>query len=434
MRKKFSLFMCCVLISSLLLGCSSKNTSTENAGKKDSASKTVELEFWTINLKANFGDYITGLIDTYESEHSNVKIKWVDVPGADITQKVITALTGNDIPDVVNLALINYAQLKPYKILLSLNDYADSNSFEPYIDGLMEAVTDHGQIEALPWYHPGTYVGFINSAIYKEAGLNPDNPPTTIDELLENGRIIHEKLPDVYGSNDFPTVQLLEAEGLPLISENGKKAVFNSAEHVSFLQKFVDAYKNGSLAPGAVSKDDRSFPQSFDTAQVGQWGWWNASEINNWEKNSPAILKDVKVIPAIHGSQGTIPMKVIQTLAIPKKTEHPKEAVDFALFLTNDKNQLEFCRQVAVFPSTRATLKDEFFKNIGTKSVQDQARKIIVDSSDQTSVSEISGLDNSETLIEYYNEEVRAALTGEKSLQEALDEAVKEWNTVLSKK
>lgn len=393
----------------------------------------VELEFWTINLKKNFSDYIQGMLTEYEKNHTNVKINWVDVPGADVTKKVITSLSSNDVPDVINETALGYATLKSYDVILPMSDYVDKTAFDPYIDGLVATLSEGGKVMAIPWYSGGPFVGFINTEIYSKAGLDPNNPPKTFDQLLENGRIIHEKLPQVYGSNDFPVIWVLQAEGLPIVSEDKKTAVFNSEEHVKFIQKFVDAYKNGSLAPGSIGKDERNYQQKFDNGQTGQMGWWFASDINNWQKNSPEFLNNLKVVPAVEGKKGTIPMKDIQLFFVPKRTEYPKEAVDLALFVTNDANQLAFCKLVAIFGSSEAVLKDPFFSNIPTDTLQNQARKIMVDNAAKLSLNEVASLANSQQLIDIYNEEVRAALTGTKTVKEALDAAVAAWDPILKK-
>jgi len=44
--------------------------------------------------------------------------------------------------------------------------------------------------------------------------------------------------------------------------------VFNSPEHAAFVEKFVQAYKTGAIAPGAVGKDDRQLQQTLDNELV----------------------------------------------------------------------------------------------------------------------------------------------------------------------
>jgi len=438
--KLLSLLLAFIMCVSILTGCGQSKTpqdSTQNTTSKETASDTspekVELEFWTINLKKNFSDYIGGIIAEYEASHPNTKIEWVDVPGADVTKKVITSLSSNDVPDVINETILGYATLKSYDVILPLSDYADASAFEPYIEGLIEPLTEGGKVMAIPWYSGGPFVGYINTEIYEKAGLDVNNPPRTIDELLENGRIIHEKVPGVYGSNDFPYIWYMEAEGLPIVSEDGKKAVFNSDEHVKFIQKFVDAYKNGSLAPGCIGKDDRNYQQKFNEGQTGQWGAWFAHDINNWQQNNPEIMDKIKVIPGIEGKKGPVPMKDIQLFFVPKRSEFPKEAVDLALFVTNEKNQLEFCKLVAIFGSVKGILDDPFFKEIPDDTLQNQARKIMVENAAKLSLNKVATLADSQQLMEIYNEEVRAAMTGAKSVKEALDAAVAAWEPILNK-
>ena len=71
----------------------------------------------------------------------------------------------------------------------------------------------------------------------------------------------------------------------------------------------------------------------------------------------------------------------MQTFAVPAKSKHPKEAADFAFYVTNAANQLAFCKLVAIFPTTKKTLDDPFFTNIEVKtklgrSAQDYGRGV----------------------------------------------------------
>lgn len=57
-----------------------------------------EIEWWTINLQKNYAPYINSMIEQYQSEHPDVKIKWVDVPGQDITSKLLAAIASGRCP------------------------------------------------------------------------------------------------------------------------------------------------------------------------------------------------------------------------------------------------------------------------------------------------------------------------------------------------
>jgi putative chitobiose transport system substrate-binding protein len=420
-----ALILCVLLLMLPVIGCSKDSADSNKNG-------TIELEFWTINLKKNFSDYIQGSIDAYEKEHPGVKIKWVDVPGADVTKKLLTALSSGDVPDVVNETSMGLSVLQNYQAVYPMSDLVGKEKLDPYIDGLLQSVTIDGKVMAIPWYHGGPPIGLINTEMYQKAGLDPNKPAKNWDELFAYGKQIHAKLPNVYGSNDIPTLETLISEGLPILSEDRKTAVFNSPEHVAFVEKFVQAYKDGAIAPGAVVKDDRQLQQTIDNQLTAHSGWGQAAQLNNIEKNAPSVIPKLKVVPPVTGKAGKVAVKDIQLFLVPKKSKHPKEAADFALYMTSAQKQLEFCKLVPIFPSTEETLKDPFFTNAEGNTIKDQARKVMVEAAPQLVVN-ILGIEKEEELKEFYLEEIRAALLGKKSVKAALDAAAKHWNEALAK-
>jgi|GEM_PF-304629 ABC-type sugar transport system, periplasmic component len=413
----------------------SENTGQNRQPADNSAAEpeTIELEFWTINLKKNFEAYITeNLIAAYEAEHPNIKIKWVDVPGAEVTKKFITALSTDDVPDVVNETTGGISVLQRYGALLPLSDILPPEDFEPYFEGLVESVTYGGKVMALPWYTAGPHVQFINAELYEKAGLDPNQPSTTFDELFEKGRIIHEKLKTVYGSNDIPTIELMISEGLPIVNEDRTEAVFNSPEHAAFVEKFVQAYKTGAIAPGAVGKDDRQLQQTLDNELTAHVGQSTSTAINSWAKNNPSLLEKIKVYPAVTGKADKVAIKDFQTFVVPKKSKYPKEAAEFAKFVTSAQKQLEFCKLVAIFPSTKKTLEDAHFTDFEVTDLFTAARRVQVDTAHKMTLGTF-GFNNEQTMKDYYNEQIRAALLGEKTSQQALDDAKAFWDQELKK-
>jgi putative chitobiose transport system substrate-binding protein len=422
--KIMSSVICATVLTSVAAGC---GTSTAANGS-GSADKQITLEFWTINLKKNFSDYINGLIHDYEKMHPNVKIDWVDVPGADVDQKLITALASGDVPDVVNETSTGLGVI-PSDAVYPISDLVDQSKLSVYVPGLLKGVTEDGKVMAIPWYNGGPPIGVINTDLYKQAGLDPNKPPKTWEELLNNGKQIHAKLPRIYGSNDLPTVDVLADEGIPILSSDKKSAKFNTPKAASLVEKFVQGYKDGAVAPGAITKDTRQYPQTVDNGLVAQAGLVGAFNLVNWEKNSPQIIPKLKVIPAVTGT-GKLAINDMQLFLIPKKSKHPKEAADFALFVTNPTNQLKFCKLVPIFPSTTETLKDPFFTDIKVKSIEDAARKIMVQEAPNMIMDNFGK--KAEDLLNHYNDEIVAAVMQKKSAQQALSDAVTYWNSVLS--
>jgi putative chitobiose transport system substrate-binding protein len=448
-RKIFSMFTVLVLIFSLLVGCTK---STDKAGSTTTAApattagsattapvataepakEQIQLEFWTINLKKNFTPYFEGLISAYEQQHTNIKINWVDVPGADVDAKMLTALASSNVPDVVNETTDGLGKLLKTNSLAPLSELVDKKLLDVYIKGMLEGVSRDGKVMALPWYTGGPAVSFINTELYAKAGLDPNKPAKTYDELFAYGKQIHQKLPKVYGSNDIPSIQLLVSEGLPVLSPDRKTAVFNSPDHIAYLDKFVQAYKDGAIAPGAVVKDDRQLQQTLDNELTAHSGQAFATNINNWEKTAPNLMPKLKVVPAVTGKADKLAIKDFQLFVVPAKSKHPKEAAEFGLYVTSPESQLAFCKAVAIFPSTEATLKDPFFTDVKGTTLKDEARKVQVATASKFALSK-QGFDNEQAAVDNYNENIAAALLGKKTSKQALDDSVKFWNDILAK-
>lgn len=424
--RMISLLLVIPLSLILLIGCSNSASTAEGDGDEE-----VTLEFWTINLKADYGDYIEGLINEYEENNPNITIDWVDVPGDDIEQKLISVMAGDESPDVVNLS--NYQVLSVYENLYTITELVDEEELAAYFPNMLESLTFDGETKAFPWYHGGPPIGLLNTEIYEEAGLDPEDPPETWDELLENGQIIHDSIPGVYGSNDFPSLEILMTADIELLSEDGKQAAFNTPEAVSFIEKFIDAYNSGSIAPGVAAATEganatnvTTYQQTFSNGLIGHNGRNGSTHLKVYEDTAPDVFDNLKVFPAITDN-GKYARHNIFSFAVPQQSENPEEAGDFALFFTNAENQLEFSKLAPVFPSTAESLEDPYFTDIEGDTIYDEARRIQVETMDQLTINNVN-----QHLREQYRREISAVMLGEKSVEEALSDVEEYWNEELS--
>ena len=121
-------------------------------------------------------------------------------------------------------------------------------------------------------------------------------------------------------------------------------------------------------------------------------------------------------------------------LAISRQTALPKEALSFALFLTNGPNQARFANQARVLPSSRAALK-AVAADLNLERPVDaqgrlvrQARQLSVQTLEnaQVLVPPSPGVKRLQTVI--YTQLQRAML-GQTSSDRALAEAERQWNS-----
>ncbi|NUR85887.1 MAG: sugar ABC transporter substrate-binding protein [Nonomuraea sp.] len=426
MSRRFALAAGALALSLLTAGCVA-GTSTGGTDAASDQPYEGQVEFWTINLKKNYGDYVNGLIAAYQKQHPKVTIKWVDVPGQESATKLLAAVASGAVPDLVNVSSIELGRfvpsLTPLDDLLKPEDLAD---FQP---NLVEPLRTGGKLYALPWYNGGAPVAMYRKSVVSKAGFDAAAPPKTYDEALALGDKVHDET-KVYGSNIIPDHNVLRYYGIELLSADRKRAAFNTPQAVQVLEKFKKSY-GGGIAPGAVSKDIRNLPQTLENEQVAFKPTANAAELLNVQKNAPDVYKDLVVTEPVQMSTGNYLLLAQQAFSIPKASTHKKAAAEFLKYVTNGANQLAFCKIVPIYPSTISSTKDAFFTQGGDGDAMSAARQVIVKDLPKLEYKPI-GTSKDAELGEYFAEQVRAFLTGTKSAKEALDTAEQQWNDALA--
>ena len=64
--------------------------------------KNNEVVFWTLQMN-DFAPYINGVIEEFETQNPEIKIKWVDVPFSEGEKRTLASVLSDNPPDLVNL-------------------------------------------------------------------------------------------------------------------------------------------------------------------------------------------------------------------------------------------------------------------------------------------------------------------------------------------
>src|SRR5690606_29112654 len=131
-----------------------------------------------------------------------------------------------------------------------------------------------------------------------------------------------------------------------------------------------------------------------------------------------------------------------QTFAVPRGSGNPQLATELALYLTEADHQTEFCKLVAIYPSTKKSLKDPHFTTTSDPrrlrrpapdrgyepgDLEDEARRLLARELPKLELGTLgTGVDDQ--LLESWREHVRAYLTGDVSAERTLEATKREWN------
>ncbi|WP_163505978.1 extracellular solute-binding protein [Fodinicola acaciae] len=389
-----------------------------------------EIEWWTINLQKNYSAYINGLIGTYQAAHPDVKIRWVDVPGQDITTKLLAAIAGDKVPDAVNFTS-NTTGLFAGN-MADLGQFFSAKDLSAYASALSRPLKDRaGKQIAIPWYNGGAGLGVYRKSALAKTGFDPAKPPKTWDDALALAQRVKDS-GGGYGTNAMAYSYTMQSEGVPLISPDRKKAAFNTPQAAAILAKFKKYLDSGAIAPGVLGKDPRSYAQNLSNKLITFMPTDTSSNLVGLQKNSPDVYADSVVEPAVTGPSGVQLMNSQQVFGIPAGSQHKAAAAEWLKFVTSPANQLAFCKIVAIYPSTVDTLKDPYFTDITGNTPADQGRRVLVQTFPKI-VDASLGSGNDENLRNIFDEQVRAYMTGSKTAVQALNDAAQQWNTELAK-
>lgn len=398
------------------------------------AQEKKEIQFLTMQLQPTFTEYINGIIAKYEKEHPDIKIKWLDYPAANYETKLLSMFISKKAPDILNINPDMGANFVLRNYLLDLDKYVSPEQKAEYFDNIIrDGCTFKNRFYALPWYL-AIGLTMYNEQIFKDAGLDPSKPPKTMQEVAEFSKIIKEKT-GKYGF--FPTMTevgalkgFLFSDGVKLVDENETKAIFNNEEGYKTIDFWTSVYKNGLIPKESLTATHRRPIELYKSGQIAIF--ISAPNFLLLIKNdAPDIYKVTKVAPMITGRGGTYSV-TIQSLALYGQSKHPKEAADFARYVTNAQNQIDFCKRVTIFPSVKKAIEDEFFKT-GGDSPEDQAR-IIGAKQLVNSVVETYPRENQGELNRIMEDAITKSCLGKMTPKEALDEAAALWTKTLNKK
>ncbi|MBQ0995347.1 ABC transporter substrate-binding protein [Streptomyces sp. RK62] len=387
----------------------------------DDASGKVEgnITFQTWNLRANFKDYFEGLIADFEKKYPGTEVKWIDQPAEGYADKISADAAGGTLPDVVNVSPDLVAPLAKAGLALDL-DKAAGKYRKEYLDGAWASHQVPGLkgTYAFPWYL-NTGPLFYNKTLFKEAGLDPEQPPKTYDEVFDAALTMAQKTDGKVATlANVPTIEDFGRYGVPLMNKEGTAFAFNDTKGVQLLTRYKELYDAKALDPQALTATPESSGKKFLTGAVAM-NPGSALDLGNFKKQAPNLYKNIGITDQIT-STGHVNMYVMGVM-VNAQTKRTPAAVAFAHYVTDAEHQMSFAKKVAIFPSTAGSLDDPYFtKEDGT----DETRVRVAAAKSLKNAVNYTPVLFSEQMKTALRNEVAKALQGKESPEEALDNAV----------
>lgn len=173
---------CIFLVGSLLSsGCSTKDTDAQADG-------TVRITFWHSFVSSTI-PALEELIDKFEAEHPGIRIDAQYVPSGDaLVQKLITSIQSGNAPDVSWIHFDFLEDLVRADAIFKMDTFVNGpnglsdEDMKAIYPGLLKLASWQGTLFSMPM--EATNLALLyNKDHFREAGLDPNRPPQTWQEL-----------------------------------------------------------------------------------------------------------------------------------------------------------------------------------------------------------------------------------------------------------
>lgn len=382
MKRGMALAAAAVMTASALTGCSGQSSekettgnagteTTESAAESKDEDVTLRFSWWGSDSRHQS---LLAVIEAYEKKNPNVKIE-AEYQGFDgYYEKIMTTLSSNTAPDIIQLNkewLPDIQGAKHYLADLSTLP-VDLTTLK---DRLLEiAGTYNGEPNLFPCTVGGAVV-YVNTDFAKQYGIDLAKDYTW-DEIKELGASIHAQDEDAYLmtadadmlSRLFIQPYLTQKTGGPMIDEETYAPAFTEEDALGAFQNVMELYETNTLEPFG---DAAVFAGQID--QNNKWINGKIGMIIDYTGSAPKYLNstestlDVIAIPVVPDAKCSgVPYSGDRGYAINDNSAHKEEAAKFLDYLMNDPEAIALCKTNIGFCPTKQS--DEILIEMGVVS------------------------------------------------------------------
>lgn len=237
----------CIVLALLIMPVSAIHTQAQD---------TVTIEYWNINTDTFGGPQVATLIESFEEANPGINVEARSFSEyLVLLQTAETSIAGGNPPEVVQVGypFLNYVGSNlPYVPIAELVEKFGGEEFlAQFPQNILDIPVVNGEQIGMA-YSLSVPVVYYNADLMREAGLDPDNPPQTIDEWREAGAVIQEELgiPAIlwgYEQDNWTTQGFINSAGGDLLAcvDGEYQAAFDSEEAIQGLQTWRDLIEAG---------------------------------------------------------------------------------------------------------------------------------------------------------------------------------------------
>jgi multiple sugar transport system substrate-binding protein len=278
----------------------------------------------------------------FETEFPGFTVELQSDPWGDWEQKYKTMFASGNAADVFMVNNPDFPSFANSGNLLALSSQVDAGYFDSFFPGVNGMYVWQGEQMAIP-FTTDCRILWYNKDLFTAAGLDPESPPKTWEELVTYAKQIEEKT-DAYGFGmdlglqEFPTQALYCASGSDIINVADDGSITPNVNTPEF-----KGYLNTLLDMKPTFEADYTILDHHDVAKLfveGQMGIIIGNTLNDTDIYDKEWYAQ-GLIPSVDGStNGSFGGGF--GISVSSECKYPEQAVRFAQIITSP----EFCSKL----------------------------------------------------------------------------------------
>ena len=376
--------------------------------------------YYPIAVGGALTEVVDGIVASFEAENPDIKVNAVYSGNYDDTRvRALSALNSGEPAQLAVMFSIDAYDLIEQDLILPFDDLVDDDD---WLNSFYPALMANGQIEGKTWGIPfqrSTIVAYYNKDLFRAAGLDPEAPPSTWDELISAGKALTKD--NTYGlmipSTGYPywMFQALAIQnGKEVMSSDGLTTYFDDPAVVDTLKfwKSLSA-EHGIMPTGTVEWG--TLRQAFLEGQTAMM--WHSTGNLTAVKKSASFDFGVAELPA-NVRKGSPTGGGNFYIFKDTSQEEREAAMKLIQFMTSPEKAAEWSIATGYMGVSPAAYETEALKAYTAEFPP----ALVARNQLENAVAEFSTFETARVR-DGLNNAIQSALTGAKSPEDALGEA-----------
>ncbi len=325
----------------------------------DPESLEATLTWWDTSDPQNEGPAFQELIDRFNEEYPNVTIDYQSVPFGEAQNKFKTAAeAGSGAPDVLRAEVAWVPEFASLGYLFAFDGTDLLADSDDYFETPLSSNVFNGSTYGVPQVTDALAL-LYNKALFEEAGLDPESPPQTWDEVQTAAEALKASgVEGIYiNAGGYFLLPFIYGEGGDLVDVEAQSIVVNSDASTAGVSTAKELVAAGAAPKPPANDSYGTMMTMFKEQQVGMIinGPW---EVNNI-RNAPEFggVENLGIAPVPAGSvQSGAPVGghnyVVWSGMDPEKAD---AAIAFISFMNSAESQAFLADELGVLPTRKST-------------------------------------------------------------------------------